>query len=196
MNVLVLFTERRPVEARRRDVVAIVAAAVPGAAIGLVILAALAKPALQVAVGGAVIVAAGLQLLAERQPAPAGTASASGAYPAGFVAGILTTSTGLNGPPLVLWLMGRQTTPAQVRDTLAASFLALNVVGAVGLTATQGLGAGLDMAIVLVLLPLTILGQLAGRRAFERLDPKRFRAAALALVVAAGAASAVAGAAG
>lgn len=196
VSLLVLFAERRSVEARRRDVVAIVAAAVPGAAIGLVILGALEKPVLQVAVGVAVIAAAGLQLVAEARPAPAGNASAWGAYPAGFAAGVLTTSTSLSGPPLVLWLMRREATPGQVRDTLAASFLALNAVGAAGLLAVEDLGPGLDEATLLVLLGLTIVGQLAGRRAFERLDPGRFRAAALALVVVAGAASVVAGGAG
>jgi uncharacterized protein len=193
VSLLVLLTERRPIEAARGDVLAIVTAALPGVALGLVILSLLDKPVLQVAVGLAVIAAAALQLTAERRPGQGSPAPGWTAYPAGFAAGVLTTSTSLSGPPLVLWLMRRNATPAAMRDTLAASFLALNGLGAASLAGLGGLPAAPSAGPLLVLLPATVIGQILGRGAFRRLDPRPFRAAALGLVVAAGAASVVAG---
>jgi hypothetical protein len=40
-----------------------------------------------------------------------------------LVGGALTTTTGICGPPLVVWLRARRTTLAQLRDTLAIVFL-------------------------------------------------------------------------
>jgi uncharacterized membrane protein YfcA len=192
LNLLVL-GERRPIEAARADVVGIVAAATPGVAVGLLILSVLAKPTLQVTVGVVVMAGGALQLLAERRSPDAPLAAHRTVYPAGFAAGVLTTSTSVSGPPLVLWLMRRRASPGRVRDTLAASFLALNILGTVGLAIAGSLAAAPDVLSLLVLLPATALGQVAGRLGFRRLEERRFRAAALALVVIAGAVSVGAG---
>ncbi len=195
INLLVL-AERRRLAAAPADVAAIVAAAAPGAAIGLLLLSVLAKPALQVAVGAAVIAGAAVQLLAERRRSDAVAVARWTVYPAGFAGGVLTTATSVSGPPLVLWLMRRRAAPDRVRDTLAASFLALNALGAAGLALAGSLEAAPDAGTLLVLLPAAALGQVAGRLGFERLGERRFRAAALVLVIGAGAASVIAGAVG
>lgn len=192
INLLVL-GERRPVEARGSDVGRIVAAAGPGAALGLLLLSALAKPTLQVAVGAVVIAGGAIQLIAERRGAATHAIPRWMVYPAGFGAGVLTTSTSVSGPPLVLWLMRLRASPGRIRDTLAASFLALNALGAAGLAAVGGLAAAPSLLTLLVLLPAAAIGQVGGRIGFERLDERRFRTAALGLVLVAGAASIVAG---
>lgn len=193
INVLVLFGEGRPRRVLGPEVASMLSAAVPGAALGLVVLAALEKGTLQVLVGVLVMGAAAVRLVADRRLLAGPAAPAWTAYPAGLASGVLTTSTSLSGPPLVLWLLGRRARPGEVRDSLAASFLALNVVGIAGLLVAGGIGPGPDPAFLLALLALTVLGQVLGRRAFERLDPRVFRSAALALVVLAGAGSVLAG---
>ena len=193
VNVLVLFGERRPRRVRGREVASMLVAALPGAALGLAVLAALDKGTLQVVIGVLVIGAAAVQLAAGRRPTGGTAAPAWTAYPAGVAAGVLTTSTSLSGPPLVLWLLARRARPGEVRDSLAASFLALNVAGASGLLLAGGIDRLPGVALLTLLVP-TVLGQVLGRRAFERLDPSGFRAAALVLVTSAGAASVLAGA--
>ena len=193
VNLLVLLGERRPTQVLGREIGPMLTAAVPGAAVGLVILAALDKATLQVIVGVLVIGAAALQVVLERRPRGGPAGPAWTAYPAGLASGVLTTSTSLSGPPLVLWLLGRHAPPGEVRDSLAASFLALNAVGIAALLLTGGVEGGLDPAFLLALLPPTVLGQVLGRRAFDRLNQQAFRVAAMALVVAAGLASVVGG---
>ena len=110
----------------------------------------------------------------------------------GLVAGVLTTTTGTNGPPLVLWLERRRTAPAETRDTLAVLFLALNLLGALVLTASGRMGQGFRPEVMLVLLAAAVIGHVVGRRLFHLLDPRRFRAAGLTLSALAGVASVVA----
>ena len=81
----------------------------PGALAGVAVLRSLPAEALQVAV-----------TLGRRRDArrAAGATAHVPAWAAGLAAGALTTSTSTNGPPMLLHLLGRGATPAQVRDTL------------------------------------------------------------------------------
>jgi uncharacterized membrane protein YfcA len=195
LNLLMLFTEGRSRAIRGDRLIALLPWALPGLAIGAVILAALPKPALQVAVGIAVMAAAAVQA-ADRTPihARAGGREPVWAAPvAGVTTGVLTTTTSTSGPPLVLWFQRLGLGPTEFRDSLAAAFLALNVLGVLALGA---FGDGIETrhpAFFVGLLILTALGHLAGRRLFERLEPDRFRDAGLVLVVLAGIASVAAG---
>jgi len=159
--------------------------ALPGLALGAVILAALSREPLQIGVGVAVIAAALWQLrhraAAARVPAPA----------AGFLSGVLTTSISISGPPIVLWLEAQALSPAEFRATLAAAFLALNVAG----WAVLGVAgdATADLGELAVLLALVVAGYALGALAFRRLDHERFYRIVLALVIVTGAASVVAG---
>ena len=112
---------------------------------------------------------------------------------AGVVSGTLTTSISVSGPPIVLWLEAQGARPQELRTSLAASFLALNVTGAAILLAAGGAGKAADAGTLLPLLGLVATGHLAGALAFRRLDARWFPVVVLALVAAAGAASAVAG---
>jgi hypothetical protein len=110
----------------------------------------------------------------------------------GLVVGVLTTSTSVNGPPLLLWLLARGATPGEVRDTLAASFVALNLAGLAVVGLATGALSALD-AELLLLAPVVAAGWLAGTYAFRRLGRARFRAVGLALAGVSGVASLVAG---
>jgi uncharacterized protein len=190
LNLLVLFEGGRPEHVDWRALAPMLVAAVPGLAIGAVALTRLSKELLQVAVGVAVIAAAGWQLRERaggHRPVPP-----AAAWGAGFASGALTTSISVSGPPLVLWLEARGVRPAEFRASLAASFLALNLVGGVVLLAAEGTGA-FDAGAVAVLLALVVAGYALGALAFRRLDRERFFNLVLVLVALTGAASVVAG---
>jgi len=195
LNLLLLFGDGgEPAAVRWRAVGPMLLAALPGLGAGFLLLAAISKPALQLAVGTAVVAAAIVQ--ARGAPAPAGVREPTlrSACAVGLASGALTTTTTVSGPPIVLWLQSQGVGPAELRASLAASFLGLSVAGA-ALLAAGGVLA-VEPAVVLPLLGVTVLGHLLGARAFRGLDPARFRSAVLALVLAAGVASFVAGLAG
>jgi uncharacterized protein len=192
LNLLVLFEHGRPEHVEWRPLVPVLVAAVPGLAIGLVALNQLSKEALQVAVGAAVMLVAGWQLL--RRSRPARLPARSGWF-AGFVSGALTTSISVSGPPVVIWLEARGISPEEFRASLAVSFFAFNLAGAALLVATEGTGA-LDFATILPLLGLVLVGHVLGALAFRRFDRERFFVAVLVLVAATGMASVAAGLAG
>ena len=190
LNLLMLAGEGRRPRVRWHDVLPMLAAAVPATVAGVLVLRAVEKPALQVAVGVTVVVAVAVQArprLARRELVPAA------AYPVGAVAGVLTTSTTVNGPPLLLWLQARGAEPGEIRDSLAASFLVLSVAGTAALVAIDGADGAFHAGALALLLPATALGHALGRAVHARLDPGRFRQLTLALALAAGLASLAAG---
>lgn len=200
LNLLVLFTERRPLQVRRGDLRTLLIASAPGLLVGVLILEALSKPALQVLVGVAIVAAALLQLrfgAPARRRAVAGEAPHHGSLPetaiTGLLTGTLTTTTGTNGPPMVLWLQRAGATPHEIRDTLAGAFLVLSLAGALVLAVAAGEPQQLELDVVGPLLAVLVVGQLLGRLAFERIDPVHFRQAGLAVVLASGVASIAAG---
>lgn len=191
LNLLIVAGEQRSSSVRRSELVAVLAWSVPGLVAGVVILLALAKPVLQMIVG--VCVLGAVALLVRHGTAEGARVSVAAQGFAGFIAGALTTTTGTNGPPLVLLLERAGATPAERRDTLAAMFLGLNLIGGVALML-----AGKDVAlpaptVTLALIALVASGRQAGRMVFERLEPGPFRIVGLALIVVAGFASIVAG---
>jgi uncharacterized protein len=187
LNLLVLFERGRPEHVDWRALAPMLVAALPGLAVGAVALMALSKEVLQVAVGVAVIAAAGWQLWAPRP-----RLSPAAGWAAGFASGALTTSISVSGPPLVLWLTAREVRPEEFRASLAASFLALNLAGWLTLLAAEG-GGAFDVGAVAVLFVLVVAGYAVGALAFRRLDRDRFFNLALVLVALTGTASVVAG---
>lgn len=192
-NLLVLFAERRPRAVRWELVAPIVGAALPGLVLGVLALGALSRETLQVLVGVVVLVAVGLQARSTALPAARAGASRRFAYPVGFGAGALTTTTAVNGPPLMVFLLGRGARPEEVRDSLAACFLALNVGGAAAVLALSAERRELDLVLLLILLPLVGVGHAVGRSIFLRFDRQRFAIAALGIATLSGAASVAAG---
>ncbi len=191
LNALMLFGGGRPGPVRWGTLGPMLGAAVPGLAAGAVLLSVLSKAVLQVAVGVLVVVAAAVQL---RRPAPEpAPSSPATAVATGLATGTLTTATSVSGPPLVLWLDAQGARPAELRASLAASFLALNLAGALVLLAAGSLKSPADADVLAALLALTAAGHLTGAWIFRRIDEHRFRGIVLALVACAGAASVVAG---
>lgn len=195
LNLLVLLAERRRPRVAWRELVPILVAAAPGTVCGVLVLRALPKPVLQVTVGLALIVAATLLARRRVEPVPTGSGSAPSRLAVGFTTGVLTTSTGVSGPPLALWLASTRLTPAELRDSLSALFVAIGVIGFASLAPVLG-RAHLDASLVAAGLACVVGGHAIGRRAFARIEARRFRPLLLLIIVAAGVASVVAGAGG
>jgi uncharacterized protein len=194
LNLLVLFAERRRPRIAWNEVGPFLVAAVPGAGCGVVALRALPKPALQVAVGVAVVVAAAVRVQGLRRATPPTAGDPRGRLGVGFVSGTLTTSAGVSGPPLALWLAHRGFGPAEMRDSLGAAFLGLGVIGGLVLAPVlTAAGAHIDWDALAVALVCVVAGHAIGSRAFARLKAERFEPLLLAVVTAAGAASIGAG---
>jgi len=195
LNLLVLRDAHRAAEGGRVRWDALrplLAAALPGLVVGAALLALAPKPALQVAVGVGVVAAAALVWRAP-EPSADRSGSGSGALAAGLASGALTTSVSLSGPPLVLWLRARGLAPAELRASLAAAFLVLNLVGGAFVVVAGGVSELVDPAVIVPLLALVVAGHLLGATLFRRLDPIRFSAVTLTLVAAGGLASVLAG---
>jgi uncharacterized protein len=176
---------------RWRAIVPMLAAALPGLGLGLLVLDLVSKAGLQLGVGVAVILGGLFQLhRPARRAEPRGVGAAG---IAGVTSGVLTTSIGVSGPPLVLWLEAEGFGPAEMRASLSAAFLGLNIAGGALLLAANGSKAAPGVGLLLPLLGLVAVGHVGGAIAFRRLPEHVFRTAVLSLVVAAGVASAVAG---
>jgi uncharacterized protein len=197
INLLVLFGDGGRPRVAWSEVAPLLAAAAPGVAVGALVLDALPKAALQVVVGVAVIGAVAARAALRRRSRAARPARA--VWPAraglGFACGALTTTTSVNGPPLVLWLQARGVAAAELRDSLNAAFLALSLMGTAALVGLVGASRSFGEAPALaLLLPLLAAGYLAGRVAFRRLSATaRFERAVAAVIVATGLASLLGG---
>ncbi len=178
VSVLVL-SDGAPV--RRELLGPLLLAAVPGAVAGGLVLRALPAEGVPAAGGVAILGAVALRL--RRRPLQAPVAAM------GLLTGALTTSVGVNGPPLALWLQGQGLDGAVLRATLAAAFLALGLIAVVVLVAA---GGGVDAPEMAASLVALVAGHALGRRAFARLSAAAHERALLAVVALAGVASVVA----
>lgn len=92
----------------------------------------------------------------------------------GLSSGALLTSTGMNGPPLVLAMVARGLDPHRFRATLQVVFLGQDLLAVVGFLLIGRLGpASLSVAAVGVV--ASPIGWLLGDRVFHRLSPEVFR---------------------
>jgi len=194
LNGLVLFAERRRPWVAWGEVRPILLAAVPGAVCGIAVLRALPKAWLQVAVGVAVVAAAALRARTRRQAGAPTAGDPRARLALGFATGTLTTSAGINGPPIALWLTHRGLRPAEMRDSLSAAFLGLGLIGAVVLAPVLAVtGTEIDWGALSAGLVCVVAGHAVGRRVFARIDAARYEPLLLVLVAAAGTASIAAG---
>jgi uncharacterized membrane protein YfcA len=164
-NGLTLVGERRRPVVQARVALVLLGASLPGMALGAVVLASAPEDVLRVAI--AAVVAGTVIAYALARDGAGGHSSALGA---GLLAGVLSTTSGINGPPLVLHLRRAGVAAAEMRDTLAAFFLVSGVLTLAALAVAGALRLPGDM---LVLLAGAVAGQAIGRLAFRRLEEHR-----------------------
>ena len=188
-NLLVLATRRRRLAIRAADTALLIAAALPGLAVGALAVSHAPKPPMRLAVGLAILLAVLFRL---HQPGRLATLTTHRAgVPTGLLAGALTTTVGINGPPLVIWLRARQATLTELRDTLAVIFLALNLA-AIPSLATRG--GKIPIALLPALAAGVIAGHTLGLGAHNRLPARVLDQGVVAILATAAGASILAGA--
>jgi len=101
----------------------------------------------------------------------------------GLAAGVLTTTTSTNGPPILLYLLGRGVEAPRMRDTLSVLFIAFGTIGLAAL-AFGGADAALpDGAVVAALPAAAAAGHVAGRPVFAHLAESRYDQVVTALLL-------------
>jgi uncharacterized membrane protein YfcA len=177
-GILLAGEGRRPSVAGR-DAALLVVFSIPGLALGAVAVRVLSVQALAImmAVGvlGGLLVRVRTRRRARQRPIPVWTAPI-----AGVTSGVLSTSTGISGPPLIFYLLAHGVPPARMRDTLAAIFVSL---GALSLAALIVAGSVDVPGGIPLLLAAAFAGQVAGRRVFARMSADVYEPVVLGVLV-------------
>lgn len=179
LSLLTLVTEGRRTRILAGDAVALVAWSLPGLAVGAIALRTLPERLLSALVALAVLAALVVRLRSGSR-ARAGVRRRWQAAVVGVTSGALSMSTSLSGPPIVFYLLSRGASPEQTRDTLAAIFVALSLLGAPALVAT---GTFDVPGGVWVLLAACAAGQVLGRLGFARLGDRHETAVLIVLAI-------------
>ena len=160
----------------RPTVGVVTVSAIVGMPLGLLVLVRADDRVLTFAIAIAVIGFSLLLWRGARFPAGRGTDAT-----AGFTAGILSTSTGTSGPPIVIALSAKQLEPPVFRATISAIFLvqgsAALVLFALGEQITRE-----ALSVALAGLPGVLVGSIVGERGFRRLDTPTFRRVVLGML--------------
>jgi uncharacterized membrane protein YfcA len=102
---------------------------------------------------------------------------------AGAFSGASASSTGIGGPPVVLYLIGREPDVQRFRATLQVYFLPISIV-TLTLIAAVGRVDGDVLTLGAVSVPFMLLGVLGGAWARRRISPETFRRIVVGLLIA------------
>ncbi|HLB22528.1 MAG TPA: sulfite exporter TauE/SafE family protein [Dehalococcoidia bacterium] len=151
--------------------------AVAGMPVGLLVLLLAPAEAVRLLVGVTTIVMAVALLRGLRF----GSRHLPGELAVGAVSGVLNTSTGTNGPPIVLYLQGREHPPDEFRGALGVFFVTCNVItlGSFFAARVVSVDAGVLFAAAS---PAIVAGSLAGHVLVRRVQPHTFRSLVFALL--------------
>jgi uncharacterized membrane protein YfcA len=152
-----------------------------GMPLGLVILDVVDDRPLRVGLGAAVLVAT-VFLACQPRLAHVGPGLE---YSLGFVSGVLNTSLGTNGPPLVFVLQARRLRPDQFRATIAVVFMLSNILAA-ALFVVDGKLTGAGLAASAAALPAWFAGSSLGAAIRPRVSATHFRWMVLLLLLTTG----------
>ncbi len=175
---------RSHADVRLRAASTIFAASLLGMPIGLVVISVVDDRALQAVIAVVVLLFTALLWLGFTLPEH-GPAADIGV---GFASGVLATSTGTTGPPLVIALQARGLEPSPFRATLSAVFLAQSVASIVAFAIASRIDSE-AIRVFAVGLPALVVSTLAGERAFSKIEPARFRLLVFGLLCASAAVS-------
>ena len=156
----------------------LLAGSMAGMPFGLLILLGVEQRTLKLAIAGTVLLSTvliwrGIRIRRQRSAFD---------LAAGFVSGVLNTSTSMSGPPVVLYLQGRGIAPDPFRATLSALFLSSSLIG-VGLFAAGGAVDTEVSSLAAAGLPGLLTGWWLGTVAYGRLGPGRFRGVVLLVLI-------------
>lgn len=100
----------------------------------------------------------------------------------GFASGALGTSTGMPGPPAVLYLTDKNLEPRVFRASVTMYFFVVDIIG-VALVIRTGIVDDHVLGIALILLPFALIGRRIGQRYLQRVDQAQFRQITLVLLI-------------
>ncbi len=156
----------------------LLAGSMVGMPLGLLVLDAVPEDPLKVAIAVVVLLTAAA-LASGWTPPPPNRAADVGA---GFLSGVLNTSIGISGPPVVLLLQAHKVTKGPFRATTATLFAVAGVVALV----LFGIAGQYNRSVLVaaaVALPAWPLGWLVGAAVPRRVPEERFRVLVLVLIV-------------
>ena len=166
-------------DADRRLVVSLLPPAAVGVFVGAEVLYYADPLYIRLGVGVVVVISALLLLREVRVPGAGGWI---GTIVAGSTSGLLSTSTGLAGPPVVLLFAARRIPKHAFRGSSALYFLVMSLVGLVALT-NRGLLDAAQVPLALALVPAAFLGKVLGTALLKRVSDKTFRTVTLGVVI-------------
>jgi uncharacterized membrane protein YfcA len=173
---LASYRERDHVE--RSVATRLTGAALLGMPVGLLALSRLDERSLKMVIAAGLLLLVGLLLARVRLPA--GTTAQ---YGSGVVSGMLLTSTGMNGPPVVLTVQALGLPPRRFRGTLQVVFCMQDLVAVVAFIAFGFVDPVIAAAVAAGAVGVPV-GWWAGDHLFAGLSPERFRAVVLSTLVA------------
>lgn len=179
LPVTIVMAARHHHHVDRRAVRALLAASLAGMPLGLVVLTLVSDGVLRVVIGAAVLVLATFVAV----ELPIGRAARVVDVMSGFASGVLATSTGTNGPPLVFGLRARGLSAQQFRSTISVLFAVSGVVSLFGFVVTRHVDA-VALGHATVALPFVGLGWFVGDRVAPRVAERAFHRLIVALLYA------------
>lgn len=176
----IAFEARRDVE--MKSIALLLPFALVGLVLGVEVLRAANPELIRVAVGIVVVVSALLLFRGVRLP---GSDSRWGDGVAGGTSGLLATSVGISGPPVILLLASRGLPKRAFRANIALYFVFTSSASLVALY-LRGLVEPGHLLLAAALIPATFLGKIAGSALLDRFSETAFRTLTLALILATG----------
>lgn len=149
-----------------------------GMPLGLALLLGVSGDVLRIAVGAVSIAMASAIGLGFSLRAPGRV----GTFGVGVVAGVLSTSIAINGPPVVLYLQALRHPPDTFRSAIS-TFFVWNGLVSLSLFAVSGVIGRHMMPPALYALPGLVLGHWLGHLLWPRFSPQTFRRFVLGLLV-------------
>ncbi len=176
-NGVLAFTTRRHVP--WGTVTPMLLGAAAGMPVGLAVLLLAPADAIRISVGVATIVIAGALARGLRFR----DASVVAAATAGGISGLLNTSVGINGPPVALYLQGRELPHGEFRGALAVFFVVSNVI-AIAIFVVSMIITSTALALWAAAVPAVGVGSFVGHRLVHRVNPVVFRRLVYVLLLA------------
>ncbi|MEK7777235.1 MAG: sulfite exporter TauE/SafE family protein, partial [Chloroflexota bacterium] len=104
---------------------------------------------------------------------------------AGFLSGLMATSSAVSGPPMTLLLLNQRWERDLFRTSISSCLVPINIIGLLS-WGMSGVVTGNTLLVDLILVPFALLGYVVALRLLHYLHGERFRRMAALLVMAAG----------
>lgn len=179
-NIVVLVYFFRRIDIKR--ILPMALSSLMGIPVGIWIISVITPSVLKILIG-VVIICFAVLLASGFRKAFAGERLSSGI--AGFFSGMLTTSTSLGGPPVVLFMHSQKWPKEVIHPSLAGYFTFLGIFS-LGAFALAGHVNAETIITVVSLAPALLVGTGLGIIVFKRVNARFFRALSLGIVVCAG----------